>query len=205
MTGYRAIVVDPPWPQQGAGTLRGREGWGDCSGPTSGRSRVMPYGLMSVEQIKALPVAEVADPRGSDLYLWTTSRFLRDAFDVMDAWGWRYCETLVWAKTPMGHGTGGRFGLSAEFILTGTRGVVDREGRRRVGQSWWRWKRPYDPRGKPQHSAKPDGFNAEVVEAASPGPYLEMFARKGGALGWDVWGDQAPGSVRLPLFDLEAS
>jgi N6-adenosine-specific RNA methylase IME4 len=54
--------------------------------------------------------------------------------------------------------------------------------------SWHRWPRR-------AHSEKPEEFYA-MVEQVSPGPYLDMFARRP-RLGWDVWGDEAPGSVDL--------
>ncbi len=97
MTPYRTIVADPPWPQKGGGSLKGREGFLDAGGP----SLALPYHTMTVEEIAALEV-----PAGPDahLYLWTTSGFLRDAFRVVEAWGFRYSTTLVWAKAPIGHG-----------------------------------------------------------------------------------------------------
>lgn len=192
---YRAIVVDPPWPQKGGGTLKGREGWHD----SHGASMPLRYDLMSVEQIAALPVSELADPVGAHLYLWTTNGFLPAAFDVLKAWGFTYSTTLVWAKKPMGGGLGGPFGISTEFCLFARRGVIREEAKRpRVRGTWWNWKRPYDERGKPRSSAKPREF-ADVVEAASPGPYLELFARSARP-GWDAWGDQAPNAVHLPAL-----
>ena len=65
----------------------------------------------------------------------------------------------------------------------------------KIGRNWFEWKRPYDDRGKPRHSAKPPEFFA-MVEQVSPGPYLEMFARDF-RLGWDAWGDEAPNPVDL--------
>ena len=85
-------------------------------------------------------------------------------------------------------------GIATEFVLFGRRGSLPTMSK--VGRNWWQWKRPYDERGKPQHSAKPEEFYA-MVEQVSPGPYLDMFARRP-RLGWDVWGDEAPGSVDLP-------
>jgi N6-adenosine-specific RNA methylase IME4 len=94
---------------------------------------------------------------------------------------------LVWAKAPIGKGLGGAYGIAAEFVLFARRGSLP--AIRKEGRNWWTWKRPYDERGKPMHSAKPEEFYA-MVEQVSPGPYLEMFARRP-RLGWDQWGDQA--------------
>lgn len=194
MSLYRTVVVDPPWPQVGGGTLRGREGWHDAHGA----SQPLKYPTMTVAQIKQLPIRQLMDPAGSHVYLWATNGFLPQAFDVLTAWGYTYSTTLVWAKTPMGGGLGGSYGISTEFCLFGHRGRALSERRPRVRGTWWNWKRPYDSRGKPQSSAKPPKFHG-IVEAASPEPYLELFARREYP-GWDVWGDQAPGSIIVPAL-----
>lgn len=185
---YRTIVADPPWPQKGGGSLAGPEGFVGAGGP----SMPLPYAVMTVEEIAALPIP--AD-ENAHLYLWTTSGFLPDAFRIVEAWGFRYSTTLVWAKAPIGYGLGGAYGIATEFVLFARRGSL--LPLRKEGRNWWTWKRHYDERGKPQHSAKPEEFYA-LVEQVSPGPYLDMFARRP-RLGWDVWGDQAPCSIHLHL------
>lgn len=190
MSGYRCIVVDPPWPQKGGGTLRGREGWHDAQGA----SLPMKYNTMTIPEIASMRVADVAAPE-AHLYLWATNGFLNEAFDVIAAWGFRYSTTLVWAKKPMGGGLGGAYGISTEFCLYARRGSLAPLAR--VRGTWFNWKRPYDERGKPMHSAKPPEFY-EMVETVTPGPRLELFARRARP-GWDAWGDQAPGAVDLPL------
>lgn len=193
--GYRTIVADPPWPMQSAGKLRGREGWVDC--PPTAPHRPMPYLTMTIADIAALPVSELASAEGCHLYLWTTNTFLDDAFDVLRAWGFTYSTTLVWAKNLMGGGFGGAFGISTEYCLYGRRGKLRYQNRMRG--TWFNWKRPYDERGKPMHSAKPPEFYA-MAEQASWGPRLELFARRARD-GWDAWGDQAPGAVELAALD----
>lgn len=184
---YQTIVVDPPWPQKGGGSLKGREGFLDAGGP----SLPMPYRTMSLRDIGDLYPPAMPD---AHLYLWTTSRFLEAAFDVLRGWEFDYSTTLVWAKAPIGKGLGGAYGIATEFVLFGRRGSLPALSK--VGRNWFDWKRHYDERGKPQHSAKPEEFYA-MVEQVSPGPYLDMFARRP-RLGWDVWGDEAPGSVEIP-------
>lgn len=183
---YRCIVVDPPWPQQGAGALRGREGWHDAIGA----SKPLPYPTMTVAQIAALPVAELADT-DAICWLWATNGFLPNAFHVLDAWGFRYSHTIVWSKALMGHGIGRHVGISTEYVLRGVRGRPTIT--RKIRGTSYAWKRPYDERGKPMHSAKPAGF-FELAEQHSPGPYVELFARRM-RMGWDAWGDQAPESI----------
>jgi N6-adenosine-specific RNA methylase IME4 len=193
MIRYRTLVVDPPWPQKGGGPLKGGHGEGFVG--TTG-SQPMPYRTMSIAEIKALRVADVADA-GCHLYLWTTNGFLRDAFDVVKAWGFTFSTLLTWAKKPMGGGLGGAYGISSEYILFARRGTLPALSR--VSGTWFNWKRPYDKRGKPMHSGKPPEF-FEMVETVSPGPRLEMFARRSRE-GWDSWGDQAPASVDLSALD----
>jgi N6-adenosine-specific RNA methylase IME4 len=190
--GYRCIAVDPPWPQKGAGTLRGREGWLDCGG----KSAEMPYRTMSIAEISALPVATIAHPEGAHLYLWTTNGFLPHAYGVLAAWGFTYSTTLVWAKTPMGNGLGGAWGISTEFCLFARRGRVPALGK--VRGTWHHLKRPYDERGKPRHSSKPDDWY-QLIEQVSPGARVDLFARRARP-GWDAWGDQAPNPIDLPLL-----
>lgn len=196
MTRYRCIAVDPPWPQKGSGTLRGREGWHDAQGA----SLPMKYSTMSVEEIAALPVRSLTHSDGCHLYLWATNGFLEHAWDVIRSWGFKYSTTCVWAKNPMGGGLGGAYGISTEFFVYARRGRLAPLSR--VRGTWFNWKRFYDQRGKPVHSAKPDEFY-DLVEQVSPGPRLEMFARRERP-GWDVWGDQAPGAVDLSDLEIGA-
>lgn len=186
MTLYSTIVADPPWDVMagpaGAPYLLDADGvqrWDKVSRP----SRPLAYPSMTVDEIKALQVPAAND---AHLYLWTTNGYLRQAFDVIEAWGFTYSTTLVWAKNLMGGGLGGAYGISTEFCLFARRGSLKAHGR--VGGTWFNWPRPYDGRGKPMHSAKPAAF-IDMVEQVSPGPYLEMFARDN-RLGWDAWGNE---------------
>jgi N6-adenosine-specific RNA methylase IME4 len=144
-----------------------------------------------VEEIQELPVAELAE-RDAHLYLWTMNRHIEDAYKVVRAWGFKPSTLLVWAKMPRGLGLGGQFTISAEYILFARRGSL--APLQRVDRTWWSWKRPYNSRGA-INSAKPDGFQ-DLVESVSPGPYLELFARRQ-RLGWDTWGDEALNHVDL--------
>lgn len=177
---YATIVVDPPW-EVNAGPLCGREGFGDATG----KSRPLAYPSMSVVDIAALPIAELA-AQDAHLYLWTINRYLDDAFDVARAWGFNYSTLLTWAKNPMGGGLGGCYGISTEFVLFCRRGSL--RATDRIGTTWFNWKRPYDERGKPRHSAKPVDFFS-MVERVSPGPRVELFARNPRP-GWDSWGNE---------------
>jgi N6-adenosine-specific RNA methylase IME4 len=173
---YRTIVADPPWPYP--------EGFGIGripKGTTHDKRRSsLPYPSMSVEDICGLPVKQLADQSGCHVYLWTTNRYLRQAFIVLEAWGFRYGQTLVWSKPLMGSGLGGAYPVNVEFVLFGRCGTLPHKERGK--SAWFSWPRT----GK--HSKKPEAF-IDMVETVSPGPYLEMFARHH-RLGWDVFGDE---------------
>jgi N6-adenosine-specific RNA methylase IME4 len=159
---YRTMVADPPWKYANRATRGAAEDH---------------YDTMTVEELCALKVEEWAADE-AHLYLWTTNGFLREAFDVLSAWGFAYKTCLTWVKPQLGMGN--YFRSSTEHVLFGVRG-----GMRTLNchqRNWFEAKR-----GK--HSAKPGAF-FDLVELASPPPYLEMFARSR-RMGWDVWGREA--------------
>ena len=190
---YRTIVVDPPWPQKAGGPLKGGHGEGFV-GTT--HSQPMPYPTLAIPQIAALRVDKLASPDGCHLYLWATNRFLPEAFSIVRAWKFQYSTTLVWAKAPIGAGLGGCYGISTEYVVYARCGRL-RE-KQRIGTTWFNWKRPYNSAGKPMHSAKPLDFY-KMVETVNHPARLEMFARQGRP-DWDVWGDQAPDAIHLPVL-----
>lgn len=178
MTRYRTIVADPPWHYDKAGGYSWREG------RPSGETRPMlTYPTMSVAEIAALPVAGLAEP-DAHLYLWTTQRYLWDAKDIAQAWGFGIAKVLIWCKAPTGFSMGGTYGNASEFVLFCRRGSL--KAMQRVPRDWWEWPRR-------DHSAKPEAF-LDLVERVSPEPRLEMFARRD-RLGWDTWGDQSLGTA----------
>ena len=161
---FQTIVIDPPWD------------WGD-EGDVNQFGRAMPdYHTMPIEDIKALPVGKIADVN-CHLYLWVTNRSLPKAFELMEAWGFRYITCLTWVKPSIGMGN--YFRGSTEQILFGVKGKQPLK-RHDVGTSFTA------PRGD-RHSAKPDEFY-RLVESCSYGPYIDIFGRKGRG-GWSVWGE----------------
>lgn len=174
--GYSTIVVDPPW-QYGK--------WGKASIAPRGSSydpqdSKMPYRTMTIDEIKNLPVIDIAS-ENCDLYLWTTQKYLPVAFEVLKAWGFKYCQTLIWCKKPKGTGQGGLYCPTTEFCLLGRRGKMPK-GKTRIDTTWWEIKRPM------KHSQKPEHFQ-DIIEMQSNGPRIELFARRKRP-GWDVWGDE---------------
>jgi N6-adenosine-specific RNA methylase IME4 len=191
---YRTIVADPPWHYERTGLSSGSGHY------ERGAIRPvpMPYATLSVEGITALPVADLAED-DAHLYLWTTQRYLRDSFAVAEAWGFKVASTLVWCKRPFGLKVGGTFPSSVEFVQFCRRGSLPAKAR--AEKQWWDWpRRIASPvaRGKRRsalHSAKPEAF-LDLVESVSPGPYLELFARRD-RLGWDTWGNESLGTAEM--------
>ena len=181
MKKYRTIVIDPPW-HYGA--------WGATAlwlRPNS-KKRPLPFPTMSVDEIKQLDVCGLAD-ENCELYLWTTQRYLPNAFDVLRAWGFKYCQTLTWCKNPR-CGLGGAYTPTTEFLLLGRRGKKPR-GVKRILTTWFLVKRPHN-----NHSAKPEEFQT-MIEMVTESPRLEMFARRK-RQGWDVWGNEVESDIELP-------
>lgn len=200
---YRCVVADPPWQVAAGREIGGYALKADGTQPfvvKDQNARQLAYPTMTVAQLKEL-APELLCAGQAHLYLWTVNAYLQDAFDVMQAWGFKYSTTLVWAKKPMGGGLGGCYGLATEFCLFGYKGVQDAQTR--IGRNWWNWRRAYDERGKPKHSAKPAEF-FEMVEGMSHGPYLEMFARAPRE-GWHVWGNEVQSDTDMPTYETEAA
>lgn len=189
--GFGCIVCDPPWRYE----------------DQAGRMR-LGYPTMTDDEIVALPVATLAADR-AHLYLWTTDAHLEVALRCIPAWGFVFKRTLVWVKTrakqrilaaldaieldekdratQLVHGAlklqigGGHYVRGAhELCLFATR---DLTGLVRDVPSVI-----LAPRTK--HSEKPDEL-LELAERLSPGPRIELFARRRRA-GWEAWGNQAP-------------
>ena len=184
---FRTICADPPWDHSDHAAIS----FG-CNDPTgrSGkhppcRALTLPYPVMTLAEIEELPVAGCAD-KDAVLYLWTTSRFLEAAHGVARKWGFKPGPVLVWCK-PQNQGLlGGTFLSNVEFVLTAKRGNPKATGK--AGSRWFTW-----PRRK--HSEKPHEFQ-DMVEAVSPGPRLELFARRVRP-GWTCWGNEVEANAKL--------
>lgn len=171
---YRTLVADPPWPYPEGFSTQPRSP-GKWSGPID-HAKALPYSSMTLDDICAMPVADLAD-RDARLFLWTTNRYLPEAFAVASAWGFRYRQALVWHKRD-GNMGGSVAPCSAEFLLVCVRGappVMSKDPTAVISA----------PQAK-QHSLKPPVF-MDLVERVSPGPYVELFCRAP-RFGWDSWG-----------------
>ena len=149
------------------------------------------YRTMSLARIKALPVGSLA-ARDAHVWLWTTNALLPKAYEVAEAWGFTVRSPLTWVKFRLG--LGGRYQLrnATEQLLFCTRGKAPLGSR---SQPTW-FNAPVT-----EHSRKPAEQFA-IIERVSPGPYLELFARRRPESNqpWAVWGDQVDSDIRIPGF-----
>lgn len=190
MTKYRCIVADPPWPYGDAAsdysvmpTKVGNDGSVGKAVSISNH-----YAAMSVEAICALKPSANDD---AHLYLWTTNSFMVEAHEICRAWGFEPKTILTWGKVKKNVGgdaepsmkTGYWFRSATEHVVFGVRGSLRLQTTEQGYPTLFLWNRL-------PHSVKPDEF-FHIVEECSPGPRLEMFARKS-RLGWDRWGNEAP-------------
>ena len=173
---YKTIYADPPW------LFKNHTG---KIGPE--HKRLHRYSTMPLEDIKSIPVNDVADDK-CHLYLWIPNALLLDGLEVMKSWGFTYTSNLIWEKVssngqPDGRCMGFYFRNVTEMLLFGVKGKNNRTldpGRSQVNLI---------RSIKREHSRKPYEF-VDLIQRCSPGPYLEMFAR-GNRDGWDMWGNQA--------------
>ena len=174
-TRFGTIYADPPWRFQNRTGKMAPE-----------HKRLSRYATMTLEEIYELPVATIAAEQ-SHLYLWVPNALLSEGLETMRRWGFTYKSNIVWYKVrkdggPDRRGVGFYFRNVTELVLFGVRGKNNRTlrpGRTMPNIVWTR---------KRRHSQKPDEM-WDVVEACSPGPRLELFARHY-RHGWHQWGDQ---------------
>ncbi len=177
---FKAILADPPW------SFRV---WSEDTG--SGRSPSAHYSTMSMDDIAALPIAELAAP-DCVLFCWVCWPSLPEALRVIEAWGFEYKTCgFDWMKARADQldmfrddadvqvGMGYWTRANSEPCLLAVRGKPKRHNADvRMGI--------IEPRR--EHSRKPDCVHGRI-ERLVPGPYLELFARAPRP-GWTVWGNQ---------------
>ena len=171
---FSTILADPPWRFENRTGKMAPE-----------HQRLLRYPTMTLEEILELPVGRFA-AANSHLYLWVPNALIAEGLEVMKRWGFTYKTNLVWYKIRKDHGPDGRgvgfyFRNVTELVLFGIRGNMRTlpPGRRQVNLLSSR---------KREHSRKPDQ-SYDLIEACSPGPYLELFARHP-RRGWYQWGNE---------------
>ena len=173
---FSTVLADPPWQFQNRTGKMAPE-----------HRRLSRYPTMSLDEIEQLPVNHVVEET-AHLYLWVPNALLAQGLRVMDGWGFQYKTNIIWYKVrkdggPDRRGVGFYFRNVTEMILFGVRGKKARTlgpGRRQENILVSR---------KREHSRKPDE-QYDLIEACSPGPFVELFAR-GARKGWFCWGHES--------------
>ena len=157
---YKTILADPPW-KYGKGWGYGAEEY---------------YNLMSLKDIKNLPVDDIAEDN-AHLYLWCPNGMVPQGIEVMQSWGFKFKTIITWVKHRSIFGY--YFKGQSEQLLFGVKGKLPPQDRKQVTII----------NGKVRnHSKKPDE-QYPIIELVSPSPRIELFARSK-RWGWDVWGDE---------------
>jgi N6-adenosine-specific RNA methylase IME4 len=173
---YKTILADPPWDIEQGGH----------------RGANMHYNLMTLDRIKALPVADLAEDN-AHCWLWVTNNTIRQGYEVLDAWGFVVKGVLTWIKPRLGLGQYLR--NSTEHLLFATRGRAPALFNR---QPTWFTAPVQD------HSHKPEEQFA-IIERISPPDYLELFARRKHSPKWDVWGNEIVSDIDIPGYPVPDS
>lgn len=181
MKKYQIIYADPPWLYDNGGDQKSR-------GMARGSFKCMP-----IDEICDLPVQFIADDNAM-IFLWATMPKLREALQVIDAWGFRYITcAFVWVKenpksggiySGLGHWLNG----NAELCLLGRRGKSLERKSKIVKQIL------FAPRGR--HSEKPAEARQRIETLLGDLPRIELFARQK-TPGWDVWGNEVESDITL--------
>jgi N6-adenosine-specific RNA methylase IME4 len=170
---YNIIYADPAW------------SFKTYSNKGKGRSPDKHYSVMSLQDIKDLPVQDIADDN-CILFLWVTFPLLKEGFEVIDAWGFIY-KTVAFNWVKKNKKTDSWFwGLgywtrsNAELCLLATKGTIKRQSAsiHQIIDT------PIE-----KHSKKPDIVRNKIVELVGDLPRIELFARET-ADGWDSWGNE---------------
>ena len=160
---FPTIYADPPWPYSNTASRGAAENH---------------YRTLTLDLICNEPVKEITTEK-AHLHLWTTNAFLREAFDVIQAWGFQYKSCMIWTKPQLGMGNYWR--VSHEYLLLRVRGGLP--FRDHACRSWLTAPRT-------AHSRKPFAFRA-LIERVSPAPYLELYGRvELPNTDWTVYGNQ---------------
>ena len=169
-TKYKTCLADPPWDINQKGK----------------RGAASHYQLMSLDQIKAMPVADLCE-KNAHLYLWVPNGLLQEGLSVIKAWGFTFRSPIYWIKPRLGLGNYIR--NASETCLFATRG---RAPIKFHAQPNWLFA-PFQG-----HSHKPEEQYA-IIERLSEPRYLELFARRRQP-GWDVWGNEIDSDLVIPGY-----
>lgn len=175
MPKYNVIYLDPPW---------GFKTYSKPEGQVPQRAKVQHYPTMTMEELKALPVANYASDQCA-VVMWVLDSMLPEALDLGAHYGFKFkCVLFVWDKESK---SGGEYVGMGKYTRKGTELCLLFTTKKppKVKSHKVRQMRRLPIR---EHSRKPDEFRTDIEELFD-GPYLEMFARSR-APGWAAWGNE---------------
>ena len=178
MKKYSIIYADPPWEHK--------------SWKNGNRRPELHYDIMTIEKIKNLPIIKISD---SDcwLFLWTTAPHLKEAFEVVESWGFEYKTiSFNWVKenkkaNSLFWGCGSYTRANSEFCLLAKKGNI-----KRISASV----HSVIISKIEEHSKKPDEARKRIIDLCGDLPRIELFAREK-TEGWDVWGNEVESDIDL--------
>ena len=158
---YDVLVIDPPWE------------YDRKYDPDSSRI-ANPYPSMSLQEIYDI---QLPASKNSILWLWSTHKYLYEAKDILEHWGFEYKANLVWNKEKLGIGYWLR--MQCEFCLLGIKGKPNYHNTK--------YRDIITEKGR-EHSRKPDGFY-DMVNDICVGTKLDYFSREQRE-GWYSYGNE---------------
>lgn len=166
MFQFKTAIVDPPWPYR---KVNGTNN--ELSGYVWNADKTKYYPLMSMDNIKALPIGDLVSDY---VFLWAAGPFIFEAKDVLQAWGFEAKSYIVWHKKP-GLGVGFWFRGDAEIAVIGVKphspSIRTQYSNYAEAGSQYCYEGP-----RLGHSIKPL-FLHDIIEHRFPGPFLEVFGR----------------------------
>lgn len=172
---YQTIVIDPPW--------KVKNNLKDLRFYRTGK--VMPYSLMSDEEIMDFPINDFADNR-CDLFLWTITSKIPLCFEILNKWKFKYMDFIAWNKE-IGVPVNGIY-RKVEWVIYAYRGKMGINKRGKFIPSLIKEKRKY-------HSRKPDIFY-EIIKNNTREPRIDIFAREK-RNGFDIWGNECEEGIKI--------
>lgn len=193
MKKYKTIVIDPPWKYKTLGqfgkTLKHRKNR-DKGLSRFGAGSIARYGSMSFDELKKLPINKLADDN-SHIYIWTTNKFIEEAFSLCRVWGFDPKTVITWTKIRKSDNQpsmkmGYYYRGATEHCIFGVKGSLRLKGKAASTALLTH---------RTSHSEKPQEFYDLVEEQSYPNR-LDFFARKK-RIGWDVFGNEVESSICL--------
>lgn len=164
------VLIDPP-----LNVLQG-----------GGYGAINHYPLMTVEEVQKMPIGDLVTDN-CHVWLWVYNATLRIGYDLLESWGFTPRSVFTWVKPRMGMGVYLRNCTEHLILATRGRAPILFKAQPNVGIF------PVQ-----DHSHKPEELY-DIIERVSPGPYLELFARRK-RHGWLSWGNEIDSDIVIPGY-----